>query len=100
MTVDTTEEKKKEQNSDKQSNKKKEEHSGKQSNTKQDKKQKKQRIRKFPIWLRLITVFVLIVISLVVGLIVGYSVFGDGNAIEVFQKSTWQHIFDIVNKEK
>lgn len=88
MTVDSTEEKKKKQNSDKQ------------SNTKKDKKQKKQRIRKFPIWLRLITVFVLIVISLVVGLIVGYSVFGDGSAMDVFQKSTWQHIFDIVNKEK
>lgn len=88
MTVETTEEKKQKQ------------HSDKQSNTRKNKKQKKQRIRKFPIWLRLITVFLLIVISLVVGLIVGYSVFGDGSAVEVFQKSTWQHIFDIVNKEK
>lgn len=61
---------------------------------------KRHRIRKFPIWLRLITVFVLLLISLIVGLIVGYSVFGDGQAIEVFHKSTWQHIFDIVNKEE
>ena len=62
-------------------------------------KKKKQRIRKFPIWLRLIVVFILIAISLALGLIVGYSIMGDGNAMDVFQKSTWQHIIDIVNKE-
>lgn len=91
MTVDSTEKKKEKQKSDEQSNKKKDQ---------KQKKEKKQRIRKFPIWLRLITVFVLIIISLIVGLIVGYSVFGDGSAMDVFKISTWQHIFDIVNKEE
>lgn len=64
------------------------------------KKKRRYRIRKFPIWLRMIVVLAFFAVALAVGLMVGYGVIGDGNAADVFQKSTWQHIGDIVNKEK
>lgn len=60
----------------------------------------KVRVRKFPIWLRLIVIFVLSIISLVLGLMVGYGVLGDGNPIDALKIDTWQHIIDIVEKEK
>ncbi|WP_409303167.1 DNA-directed RNA polymerase subunit beta [Peribacillus sp. SCS-155] len=59
----------------------------------------KVRIRLIPIWLRLIVVIVLIVISMLAGAIVGYSVIGGGKATDVFKKSTWTHIIDLVNKD-
>lgn len=55
------------------------------------------RVRMFPIWLRLVIVMSLIIVSLVVGAMVGYSVIGDGKALDVFKKSTWTHIGDMVN---
>lgn len=59
---------------------------------------KKIRIRLIPIWLRLIIIAVLIVVCLILGAIVGYSVIGDGEANEVFNKSTWTHIIDLITK--
>lgn len=63
-------------------------------------RKEKVRIRKFPIWLRLIVIFVLSIFSLVLGLMVGYGVLGDGNPIDALKVETWQHIFDIIHKEK
>lgn len=63
-------------------------------------KRKKERIRIFPIWLRVLVVLVLTVLALVSGLMFGYGVIGDGEAAEVLKKDTWQHIIDIVTKEK
>lgn len=63
-------------------------------------RRKKIRIRLLPIWLRVIIVAVLIVASTALGAVVGYSVMGDGTAKEVFNKSTWMHIVDLINKEK
>ncbi|PLS17759.1 DNA-directed RNA polymerase subunit beta [Bacillus sp. M6-12] len=57
------------------------------------------RVRLIPIWLRLIIVVFLIAISLAAGAVVGYSVFGDGKPADVFKKSTWEHIVELVNKE-
>lgn len=56
------------------------------------------RIRVFPIWLRIIVISILCVAALVVGLMVGYGVIGDGPPTEVLKKETWQHIIDIVYK--
>ncbi|WP_301107077.1 DNA-directed RNA polymerase subunit beta [Sporosarcina sp.] len=55
------------------------------------------RIRMFPIWLRLLIVFVLMIVAAVLGALLGFSVLGDGSAGDVFRKETWQHIFDIMN---
>lgn len=64
------------------------------------KRKKKVRIRKFPIWLRIIVILILAVLSLMVGLMVGYGVIGEGNAVDALKVETWQHIIDIVQKEK
>lgn len=57
------------------------------------------RIRLLPIWLRLVIVCVLIAVCILAGAIVGYSVVGGGKVSEVFKKSTWTHIVDLVNKD-
>lgn len=64
----------------------------------QTKQKKKIRVRLLPIWLRLLIVAGLIVIMVIIGAIVGYSAIGGGNFVDVFKKSTWTHIVDIVNK--
>ena len=61
--------------------------------------EEKVRIRVLPIWLRIIIVIALCFIAVILGLIIGYAVLGDGTFGEVFQKSTWTHIFDLVLKE-
>ncbi|GGJ91678.1 hypothetical protein GCM10007063_12860 [Lentibacillus kapialis] len=67
---------------------------------KEEKRQnKKPRRRIFPIWLRLIVVLVLSVIALLVGVMVGYGVIGDGNPTDALKWETWQHIIDIVVKK-
>lgn len=57
------------------------------------------RTRKFPIWLRIIVVLILLIISLLLGLIVGYAFFGDGDVVDALKIETYQHILDIINKE-
>ena len=71
----------------------------KNSRTEKVKKQKKQRIRVFPIWLRIIVVLILFALCLILGVIVGYGVIGDGNPTDALDLQTWQHILDIVQKE-
>lgn len=57
------------------------------------------RIRFIPIWLRVIIVTILIAGSIAAGAVVGYSIIGDGEMKEVFNKGTWTHIFNLINKE-
>ncbi|WP_243291941.1 DNA-directed RNA polymerase subunit beta [Bacillus sp. FJAT-47783] len=61
---------------------------------------KKVRIRLIPIWLRLILVVFAMAISVVIGAMVGYGVLGDGKPLDALKPSTWQHIVDLVEKEK
>lgn len=64
--------------------------------------QRKERIkvRLIPIWLRVVLVIFLSALSLFIGVIFGYGVIGDGHPKDVFKKSTWTQIIDLVNKEK
>lgn len=64
------------------------------------KRKKKLRIRKFPILLRIIVIMLLAIGCLILGLMVGYGIIGDGDMMDVLDKQTWQHIVDIVMKEK
>lgn len=57
------------------------------------------RVRLIPIWLRVIIVLLLIGLSTVSGAAVGYGIFGNGKVSEIFQKSTWTHIKELVEKE-
>ena len=63
-------------------------------------KREKYRVRLLPIWLRLIIIVILLAISLVSGAMIGYGVVGDGDPMDVFHKSTWQHIHDVIYKTK
>ncbi|MFE8701810.1 DNA-directed RNA polymerase subunit beta [Cytobacillus sp. FJAT-54145] len=63
-------------------------------------KRKRIRVRLIPIWLKVFIVAVLLVASVILGAMVGYSVMGEGEAKDIFEKSTWTHIMELVNKEK
>jgi hypothetical protein len=58
-----------------------------------------QRTHLIPIWLRLLIVLALMAASLAAGLTIGYGVIGDGKPLDVFKRSTWQHIIDFVEKK-
>ncbi|MEK0286904.1 DNA-directed RNA polymerase subunit beta [Caldifermentibacillus hisashii] len=62
-----------------------------------EKKEKRLRTRLIPIWLRLIIVLFLILLLFFIGAMIGYGVIGDGKPTDVFKKSTWTHILEIVN---
>ncbi|MCA1320238.1 DNA-directed RNA polymerase subunit beta [Bacillus tianshenii] len=62
-------------------------------------KRLKWRTRLIPIWLRLIIILGIMLVAAVAGAMFGYGVLGGGNPIDVLDKSTWQHIIDLVNKE-
>jgi uncharacterized membrane protein len=57
------------------------------------------RIRLIPIWVRVLLVLIFMVLSTLVGLIVGYGIIGNGNPADALEESTWQHIIDLVEKE-
>lgn len=52
--------------------------------------------RIFPIWLRLLVIFFLAIAALILGLIIGYTVIGDGEGIEVLTFDAWKHVIDII----
>lgn len=58
------------------------------------------RVRIFPVWLRIIIVGILSVAALVVGLMIGFGVIGDGTPTDALKVETWQHIIDIVIKNE
>lgn len=58
------------------------------------------KVRLIPIWLRTLIVIFSIFICLIAGIIVGYSVIGDGKPQDALKKSTWTHIIDLVNKDR
>ncbi|NLP51830.1 DNA-directed RNA polymerase subunit beta [Bacillus sp. RO1] len=59
----------------------------------------KWRIRLIPIWLRILILIAAMAVAVVAGAMVGYGVLGGGDPMDVLEKETWQHIFDLVNKE-
>lgn len=54
-------------------------------------------IRLIPIWLRIVIVLILVVVAAALGAMFGFSVIGEGNAMDIFKRETWRHIFDIMN---
>ncbi|SDO07370.1 DNA-directed RNA polymerase subunit beta [Alkalicoccus daliensis] len=50
-----------------------------------------------PIWLRIIIVLALIALAAAVGAMIGYAIIGDGgDMMDVFNRDTWNHIYDII----
>lgn len=53
--------------------------------------------RIFPIWLRIIVIFLLALFALILGMVVGFSVLGDGdNPLDVLTFDFWRHVLDII----
>ncbi|WP_192987672.1 DNA-directed RNA polymerase subunit beta [Carnobacterium mobile] len=48
--------------------------------------------------LKVLLVLVLIAIALILGVMVGYGILGDGNPFAIFDMSTWGHIFSYFTK--
>ena len=65
-----------------------------------DQPDRKVRLRLIPIWLRIIIVLLLFIVAVILGLVVGYGVIGDGAASDVLKWETWQHLLDIINGEE
>ncbi len=61
---------------------------------------RKPRLRILPIWLRLIIVIVLAGGCLLLGLMFGYGVIGDGEPAEALTTEPWYHIIDIMRGEE
>jgi hypothetical protein len=55
-------------------------------------------VRLFPIWLRIILVVFFVIVSMLVGAVIGYSVIGNGKPMDALKFSTWNHIRDFVTK--
>lgn len=49
-----------------------------------------------PLLLKIMLVPFLLFIALLAGLITGYSVVGNGSALDVFDINTWKHMYDLV----
>lgn len=54
-------------------------------------------LRLIPIWLRVLLVAVLFLAAGAIGITVGYSVIGGGDAADALKWSTWQHLLDIMS---
>lgn len=54
-------------------------------------------LRLIPIWLRVILVIILFIAVAAMGLTIGYSFIGDGEAGDALKWSTWQHLLDIMS---
>jgi len=48
------------------------------------------------LWLFIYTFPIVILVSFVLGLAVGYSVLGKASVEEVFDWATWKHVWDLV----
>ncbi|RNF40005.1 DNA-directed RNA polymerase subunit beta [Planococcus salinus] len=57
-------------------------------------------IRLFPIWLRILIVAALLVLAIILGVMIGYGVIGDGSPADALKWETWQHIIDIMSGNK
>lgn len=68
------------------------------SDSSDEKSSKIGRRRVLPIWLRILIVLVLSAAALLIGVMVGYGVIGDGKPTDALNWDTWQHIMDIVTK--
>ncbi|SDJ28056.1 DNA-directed RNA polymerase subunit beta [Salimicrobium halophilum] len=59
-------------------------------------RKEKHKRRALPIWLRVLLVLFFSLLALAIGLMIGYSVLGSGDPLDVFDWSIWQHIIDIM----
>ncbi|MCO6018378.1 DNA-directed RNA polymerase subunit beta [Carnobacterium divergens] len=51
-----------------------------------------------PFALKVLIVLVLIIMTFLIGAMIGFGVLGDGNPFAVFSSATWKHIFSYFSK--
>ncbi|QNG60184.1 DNA-directed RNA polymerase subunit beta [Metabacillus idriensis] len=66
---------------------------------KTEERKRRIRIRLIPIWLRIVLVLFFMAVGAVCGAMIGYGVLGDGKPTDALKIETWQHVFDLVEKE-
>lgn len=53
---------------------------------------------KIRLWIKIVILMGVLFITLLVGMIVGYGVIGDGKKLDALKPSTWTHILDFIKK--
>jgi len=53
---------------------------------------------KIRLWIKIVIFISVLFITLLVGMIVGYGVIGDGKKLDALKPSTWTHILDFIKK--
>lgn len=65
-----------------------------------EQQEKKIKITLIPTPLKILAFIVSFLLLVIVGLMIGYGVVGDGKATEVFNSSTWSHIMEYFQSGK
>ncbi|MDG5787284.1 DNA-directed RNA polymerase subunit beta [Evansella sp. AB-P1] len=60
------------------------------------KKVKRGRIRIIPVWIRVVFVLALFAGSLIVGVMVGFGIVGEGEPMDVLNRDTWYQLYDLI----
>ncbi|QDI91783.1 DNA-directed RNA polymerase subunit beta [Salicibibacter halophilus] len=55
------------------------------------------KVRLVPVWLRLLIVLFLFLASVITGLMLGYSVVGDGEGARILRWETWQELYHYIS---
>jgi hypothetical protein len=63
-------------------------------------KDRRKRSTSMPIWLKLSLASVLLILSLVIGLIVGFALVGPGSVAEAYDWDTYKHMYNLVFQMK
>ena len=51
---------------------------------------------KIRLWVKIVVFLALPLLSLIIGLIFGYSIIGDGDKVDALKPSTWTHILEFL----
>ena len=68
--------------------------------TQPQKRSKKHVRRLIPVWAKLLIIVILSLFALIIGLMIGFSVIGDGSPLDVLKLELWEHIVDFVRVDK
>ncbi|AXF56361.1 DNA-directed RNA polymerase subunit beta [Salicibibacter kimchii] len=55
------------------------------------------RVRLVPVWLRLLIVLFLLFVSVIAGLVLGYSVAGNGEGFRILRWETWNDLYQYIS---
>ncbi|SFQ27317.1 DNA-directed RNA polymerase subunit beta [Salibacterium halotolerans] len=72
------------------------EQEGKDSTAASKKERRRERIRMVPIWARLLIVLAVFVLSLLAGLVTGYTIVGEGNGLDVLKWGSWERLLEFI----